>query len=361
MNNSAFSKDLQKKIDDLKLLKKSVKLGQVSFTSPLLLAPMASICNAPFRLLMEDLGAGGTVSELISAHAIKYKNDRTLNMLKIHENEENIGIQLFGEDAQSLAEASRVAQDYGPKFIDLNMGCPVRKVVTKGGGSALMKSPMEMAKVLNSMKKAITIPLTIKIRMGWDSDQVNADEIIHVAKEEGIEFVAIHGRTRAQQYTGYANWKYIEELSQNVPLPLIGNGDLHCPERTFQRMNDTNCNALMIARGALRNPFIFLESLIPLTERKDYFNAKDYLEVINRLHSYTCQWFDRERTRLVQIRKLIVWFTTGFDNASKFRGYIFKTKDLDECMKETEKYFLSLSHTNKSIDYSQTFMSSGHG
>lgn len=356
-----FSESLNQKIIDLKSKRESKSLGQVYAESELILAPMASICNAPFRLLMEELGAGMTVSELISCHGIEYKNERTLDMLKIHKDEENIGIQIFGEDADAMAYAAQVAEAQGPKFIDINMGCPVRKVVTKGGGSALLKDPKSLGPYLRTIKKALKIPLTIKIRMGWDAEGINADEIIKVAEDEGIEFVAIHGRTRAQQYTGKADWKYIESLALESKVPLIGNGDLHHPYQVKNKMKDTNCQGLMIARGALRNPFIFLEAYQEDNQIGTLFNGDDYFEIIKRLQYYTEEMFEKERTKLVQMRKLIVWFAAGFKGASQFRGNIFATKTLDDCMKYTEDYFLGLNSAVKSIDYTQTFMNSGHG
>jgi len=355
-----YTKNLQSKIDNLKKRSESIKLGSIDFSSPLILAPMASICNYPFRLLLEELGAGGTVSELISAHAIHHGNERTFKMLRIHENEKNVGIQLFGENADMMAEASKVAQDFGPKFIDVNMGCPVRKVVTKGGGSALLKDPQALGPYLRKIKAAISIPLTIKIRMGWDEEGVNADEIIHVAHEEGIEFVAIHGRTRAQQYTGNANWNYLESLKADSPLSLIGNGDLHNPYATRQRLDSTGLDALMIARGALRNPFIFLESMQD-NPKEQIFGAADYLEIIQRLFELICSAFDQERVRLIQLRKFIVWFAAGFPNASKFRANAFQNQDLDSLMLSSKQYFHSIENRAKSIDYEGVFMNSGHG
>lgn len=355
-----FSANLQQKIDQLNTARTPLKLGSVHFESPLLLAPMASICNYPFRVLMEKLGAGGTVSELISSHAIKYGNERTLNMLRIHKDEVNVGIQIFGEEAEDMAYAARVSEEYNPKFIDINMGCPVRKVVTKGGGSALLKDPAALAPFLRRIKKEMTVPLTIKIRMGWDADGINADEIIKVAHDEGVEFVAIHGRTRAQQYTGTANWDYIEKLAVESPLPLIGNGDLHNPEKVRARMAITNCPAVMIARGALRNPFIFLESLADRDDRPKFY-GEDYWEIIKELHRYTCEAFDKERIRVVQLRKLIVWFASGFPNAAKFRSMIFKCNELADCMKITEDYYCGLGTSQKQIDFDETFMNSGHG
>lgn len=359
----AFSASLAQKIESFKGLSNPIKLGRVSFDSKLILAPMAGICNVPYRLLMEDLGAGGTVSELISCHGINYGNQRTLEMLKIHPLERNVGIQLFGEDPDSMARAAEVAESYGPKFLDINMGCPVNKVVTKGGGSALMKELMALAPLFDKMRSNMKVPLSIKIRTGWDANSRNASDVIKIAQDCGIEWVAIHGRTRTQQYTGFADWDFIEALNEDKKLPLIGNGDLHHPYGVSERLQKSNCDALMIARGALRNPFIFLESLNPeyASQKRSIFLGEDYWEVIQRLRTYCEETFSEERTILVQLRKLVVWFAAGFPHAAAFRSQIFSCQDLNDCMKIAEDYFLSLGSSQKFINYDEVFMSSGHG
>ncbi|MGK0367521.1 MAG: tRNA-dihydrouridine synthase B, partial [Thermoproteota archaeon] len=237
----------------------------------------------------------------------------------------------------------------------------VRKVVTKGGGSALLKEPKLLIPFLKEIKSAIDIPLTIKIRTGWDNENVNASEIVKVAADCGVEFVAIHGRTRTQQYTGKANWEYLESLNDIKEIPLVGNGDLHQPAQVIKRMKNTKMDALMIARGAIRNPFIFLESYQGLDAKQSLFSGEEYWEVIQRLYIYTTDAFSDERICLVQMRKLIVWFAAGFKGAAKFRGLIFATKTLPDCMKVTEDYFLSLDSVHKYINYDEVFMSSGHG
>jgi len=359
-NNLTFSTSLQQKIDTLKARRQKVKLGSIEFDSPLLLAPMSSICTAPYRLLMEELGCGGTVSELVSCHGINYKNEKTHKMLDIHEREKNIGLQLFGEDKEAMAKAAIVAQERNPKFIDINMGCPVRKVVSKGGGSALMKDPTVLGEFFGAMKKALEVPLTIKIRTGWDSDSINAQEIAHIAKEEGVEFFAVHGRTRTQQYKGKADWELLENIAAEKILPMIGNGDLHTAESTRRRMLSTNCDALMLGRGPLRNPFIFLESY--LTEDDNIsFSAKDHLEVIERFRTYMEDYTDRERTILITLRKNIVWMAAGYPNVAQFRNEMFTTPDLDGTMEVTREFFGALGDTAKRIDHSKSFMAGGHG
>ena len=356
-----FSSDLQQKIDSLKELRSEISLGNVKFSSPLLLAPMSMICSAPYRLLMEELGAGGTVSELVSCHGILHGNKKTRKMLSIDPREKNVGIQLFGEDASSMSEAAIVAQEFGPKFIDINMGCPVKKVVTKGAGSALLKEPKKLGRFLREIKKAIDIPLTIKIRTGWDTDSTNADEIIKIAHEEGIEFVAVHGRTRAQGYSGLAKWDYLEKLAQNSSIPIIGNGDLHHPILVKKRLGVTNCQALMLGRGPLRDPFIFLKSFDK--NDKIAFYPKDYLEVILTLKKLLEEYHQAEyaKTILIQLRKFILWFSSGFSGASKFRELLFKSGDIQETLNLCEDFFLSLGDVQKRINFDSPFMTSGHG
>jgi tRNA-dihydrouridine synthase B len=358
--HAPFTPELQKKIDTLKARRKPIQMGDLSFDSPLLLAPMSSIGTAPFRLLMEDLGAGGTVSELISCHGINYKNVRTTEMLKVDPREKNMGLQLFGEGAQAMAEAAKVAESFNPKFIDINMGCPVKKVVGTGAGSSLLKDTSTLPHFFSTIKKAIKLPLTIKIRTGWDHESINALEIIHIAKEEGVEFVAVHGRTRAQQYTGHANWEYLEQLGAKSPLDIIGNGDLHTVTLVKEKMKTTNCTALMLGRGPLRNPFLFLEPYM-LESDDIFFTPEDHLEVIKKLIEYSRDYAHSDHTLLVSIRKHLIWMAAGYNNVSYFRDMIFKTPDLNETIKISEDFFNSLKDQRKRLQDHDSFMTSGHG
>jgi nifR3 family TIM-barrel protein len=311
---------------------------------------------------MEQLGAGGTVSELVSCHGINYKNVKTRRMLYVDPREKNIGLQLFGEDTDSMAEAAIVAQEYGPKFIDINMGCPVRKVVTKGGGSALLKDTKKLAAFFGGIKKNLKVPLTIKIRTGWDEESINAEEVINIAAGEGVEFVAIHGRTRTQQYKGLANWELLELLAAQSKLPLIGNGDLHSAPLTKARMQQTSCQALMLGRGPLRDPFIFLTSYLEDPSASP-FGALDYLEIIERYYQYLTEYTDLERSHLIQLRKMIVWFVAGFPGVAEFRGHIFKTQTVQEVFRLTQDYLclIGQNEQHKRVNLNQPFMMGGHG
>ena len=358
--NAPFSLKLQSKIDILKARRRHVQLGAIHFDSPLLLAPLSGIGSAPFRLLMEDLGAGGTVSELISCHGINYKNIRTTEMLKIDSLEKNMGLQLFGENPTAMALAAKVAEEYGPKFIDINMGCPVKKVVGTGAGSSLLKDTSTLGHFFAEIKKSIKIPLSIKIRTGWDHETVNAMEVIHIAHEEGIEFVAVHGRTRSQQYTGQANWELLEHLAEKAPLSIIGNGDLHSVKAVREKMKSTQCQALMLGRGPLRNPFLFLEAYM-LESDDFYFTPEDHFEVILKLVEYSRAYAHSDHTLLISIRKHLIWMAAGFNNVSTFRDLVFKTPELKDTMKISEEFFTAIQGEKKRLQDHDSFMTSGHG
>ncbi|MBF0313329.1 MAG: tRNA-dihydrouridine synthase family protein [Oligoflexia bacterium] len=324
-----FSTSLAHKIAALKQNTHPMSAGRLTFSSPLLLAPLAGLTTTPFRLLMLELGAGGAVSELISGNGITYNNQKTINMLKIDQRErEHVGIQLFGERPLAIAESAKIAEAEGARFIDLNMGCPVKKVVSKGGGAALLRKPQELFAFLEPIKHAISIPLTIKIRLGPNSQEITAPEVLKVAHDLAIEMVAIHGRTAVQFYTGTVNWDAIEELAklaQSLPrqLPIIGNGDLHTPSAVQKRLAITNCQGLMLGRGALKNPFIFLHGVSPHTDI--CFSGHDYFEVLLRLNHHLDHSIreDREEGRLMQMKKFAVSFASGINNASQFRGKIW--------------------------------------
>jgi tRNA-dihydrouridine synthase B len=258
-----------------------------------------------------------------------------------------------------MATAAKVVQEFEPKFIDINMGCPVKKVVGTGAGSSLLKDTSTLGTFFSTIKKAIELPLTIKIRIGWDHDSINAMEVIHIAKEEGVEFVAVHGRTRSQQYTGHANWDYLEQLGEFAPLDIIGNGDLHTASLARAKMKSTKCQALMLGRGPLRNPFLFLE---PYMEEGDdiFFTPNDHLEVIKKLIDYSADYAHSDHTLLISIRKHLIWMAAGYNNVSYFRDVIFKTPDLSETIKISEDFFLSLHDQKKRLQDHDSFMTSGH-
>ena len=227
----------------------------MDFRDKLILAPMAGVCDQPFRLLCKEQGCDILYSEMVSAKAIYYKNKNTKPLLAMDEREKPFGLQLFGSDPEIMAEMAKRIESNGYSFIDVNMGCHVPKVVNNGEGSALMKDPVLVGRIVEAMAKAISIPLTIKIRSGFDSEHINAPEIAHIAQESGAAAVAVHGRTRQQYYQGHADWSVIARVKEACIIPIIGNGDINTPQDIIDMRAQTNCDGFMIGRGARGNPW----------------------------------------------------------------------------------------------------------
>lgn len=339
---------------------RNINLLEALKQNPFVLAPMAGITDHAFRTFMKRLGAGVVVTELVSATGLEYKSQKTLDLIAYDEEQRPFGIQLFGEDPETLARAAQFSQENGADFIDLNFGCPVPKVVKKGAGSAMLRDIPALTKVLNSVKSAVSIPVTIKIRTGWDANSRNAHEVCNVAYNEGITWVAIHGRTRAQGYSGDADWEYIADVKSKAKLPVLGNGDIHTPEQAVARMKTSGCDGVLIGRGCLKNPFIFMDSLAlwrgqPLAQQN-----RKYLSVIQNLaECYSTR--TSEHLVTLQIKKFAAWFSTGYPGASQFRKSIFQTKTNDEVMQFTVDFFSSIDQLKQEDTSQEPFLMGGHG
>lgn len=330
--------------------------------NPFVLAPMAGITDHAFRTFMKRLGAGVVVTELVSATGLEYKSQKTLDLIAYDEEQRPYGIQLFGEDPEILAKSAQFAEQAGADFIDLNFGCPVPKVVKKGAGSAMLKDLPALTKVLSSVKGAVKIPVTIKIRTGWDANSRNAHEVCHVAYNEGITWVAIHGRTRAQGYSGEADWSYIADVKSKAQLPVLGNGDIHTPEKAVARLKESGCDGVLIGRGCLKNPFIFMDALALWTGEslKKSNSERKHTTIIQNL--YDC-YSTRTSEHLVglQIKKFAAWFATGYPGASQFRKNIFQTKTNGEVMQYTLDFFNSIESGVQEDTSQEPFLMGGHG
>ena len=276
--------------------------------NPFVLAPMAGITDRPFRSFMRELGCGIVVSELVSATGLKYSSAKTRKLMEFDSTQHPVGIQLFGEVPEHLTEAAQMVEQLGADFVDLNFGCPVPKVVNKGAGSACLKDLVKLRDVIRAAKARLTIPLTIKIRTGWDAHSRNSAEVVRVAADEGVTWVAIHGRTRAAAYTGLADWDYIREVKAASPLPIIGNGDIISPGIAHQRLRETGCDGVMIGRGCLKNPRIFQQA-------RGMSSDTALREVLLRLREHLESFYD-ERLTLLQMRKFASWYSAGYPGAS---------------------------------------------
>lgn len=327
--------------------------------NPFLLAPMAGITDIAFRTFMHEMGASVVTTELVSANGLHYQSERTRKLMRISKKEGPVGIQIFGETLEALSYAASECEQMGADFVDLNFGCPVNKVVKKGAGSAVLKDLNQMQKILSTVRRAVTIPVTIKIRTGWTSESRNADEVCQLAYDEGITWVAIHGRSRAQGYNGKADWSYIKSIKDNSPLPLIGNGDLTSASLSVERLKESGCDAVMIGRGALKNPWIFQESQ-QILKGEEASAYRDILPLILRMKELYEEYFD-ERTTLLQIKKFSSWFSSGFPDSAKFRKMLFSTKEKSELLENIFAYFESIKDHIQEDTSHEAFLMGGHG
>ena len=281
---------------------------------------MAGVTNAPFRLVARECGAGPLVSEEIDARALVRDNARTLALTAYLPEERPLAMQLLGEDPDLLAEAARRLEAAGADGIDLNMGCPVAKIVAKGQGAALMRDPLRAAVIFRTLRKAVAGAFTIKIRGGWDDRTVNAPEIARLAESEGVDAVTVHPRTRSQQYTGRAPWEVIASVVAAVRIPVVGNGDVRSVDDARAMVAATGCAAVMIGRGALGRPWIF----------RGVETSRDERAAIVRRHAALIEAHLPERPALVQLKKHLAWYSEGLPFAARARPAIFAARTAAE-------------------------------
>lgn len=310
---------------------RALQIGNVTLPNNLILAPMAGVTDLPFRLLCREQGAGLLCMEMVSAKAILYKNRNTEELLTIEERERPVSLQLFGSDPDVISEMAKQIEDRPFDILDINMGCPVPKVVNNGDGSALMKNPVLAGKIIEKTVKAIQKPVTVKIRKGFDEAHVNAVELAHIAEESGAAAVAVHGRTREQYYSGKADWEIIRKVKETVRIPVIGNGDLTCGADVAAMEKTTGCDGFMIARGAQGNPWIFKQILYYLETGRE-MEKPDFKEMTDMLlrHAGLLLEYKGEYTGIREMRKHAAWYTAGYRNSSKLRGRINEVENFEE-------------------------------
>ena len=303
-----------------------MNIGNVSLKNEYILAPMAGFTDLPFRLICSQMGAGMVCMEMISAMAITYKNEKTFEMLKISPEESAVSLQLFGKDPAIMAEAAKMIDEYPFDILDVNMGCPVKKIVDNGEGSALMKDPVLAGKIIESLVKATKKPVTVKIRSGFDKEHINALEMARVAYESGASAVAVHGRTRDKFYEGTADWDIIRQVKESIPIPVIGSGDAKDIESTDRMIKETNVDGVMIGRAARGNPWIFKS----LAKGVAYTPTKDEIADMILKHLHLLIDAKDEYRALREMRTHAAFYTAGMKNSASFRREINFTQTLDE-------------------------------
>ena len=308
-----------------------MQIGNIKLDAPLVLAPMAGITDLPFRVICRRLGCGMTVSEMVSAKGLLYKNVKTTEMLRIEDSERPTAIQLFGSVPAELAEAAKMVEASGADIIDFNMGCPVPKIVNNGEGSALMKNPQLAYEVLAAMVAAVKIPVTVKFRAGWDDKHRNAVEIALAAERAGVAAVAVHGRTRQQFYEGKADWSIIREVKQAVKVPVFGNGDIFTVADGLRMLAETGVDGLMIGRGADGNPWLFQQLKAALAgEPVPEAPTLDARLDLAAEHLDMLIDFKGEHISVKEMRRHISAYLKGLPHAAEFSGRFYKVDTREE-------------------------------
>lgn len=311
------------------------KIKNLTLPHRLILAPMCGITLKPFRKICKENGAGLVFNQMVSAKALVMSDHKSFKLMSFDEIERPIGLQVFGNDAGTLAEASKIIEDQGPDVIDLNLGCPAKKIVNDGGGSALLQDEIKLAEILRKMRKAIQGIFTIKIRAGWDEKSKNAFNVAKMAEEEGVDAIAIHARTRSQGYSGHSDWDFIRELKSRTTLPVIGNGDVKCASDAWRMLKETDCDAVMTGRGAFEQPWIFRNFI---TQEKWEPNPLERKEMILKQYEYAMDYHGKE-SGMKMMRKHICSFTKGMRNGGEFRNKVVRSNDLDEIFESINQFF----------------------
>ncbi|MDD4831886.1 MAG: tRNA dihydrouridine synthase DusB [Bacilli bacterium] len=315
------------------------KIGNVEISNKVVLAPMAGVCNSAFRRIIKEMGCGLIYSEMINNKALVFNNKKTKDMLFMTDFERPIVQQIFGSDKESFVEAAKIVYEkMKPDIIDINMGCPVPKVALRAqAGAALLKDIDKIYDIVSSVVKSVPVPVTVKIRSGWDNKSINAIEVAKTCEKAGASAICVHPRTRSQGYEGFSNWNIIKEVKDSVSIPVIGNGDIKTFEDAYKMLEETKCDAIMIGRGALGNPWLIKEIL---NMKKEIVTNKDKLNMCLKHFEYLLE-IKSEKLSLLEIRTHVGWYIKGIPNGNQIKKEIYMVKNKKEFYDLIHKYLLN--------------------
>ena len=317
------------------------KIGNITIKNQIVFAPMAGVSNKSYRTIIKKMGAGLIYSEMISTMGIKYNSKKTLELLKINEEERPITIQIFGNDIETFVESAKyIEENIKPDIIDINMGCPVPKIALKNqAGSALLKNPQKIYEIVSSVVKNTITPITVKIRSGWDNEHINAIEVAKMCEKAGAKAICIHARTRSQGYTGKADWNIIKQVKENVNIPVIGNGDIKTIYDAKRMLEETKCDAIMIGRATLGNPWIIKECVEYIEHNKiiEKPNNEEKLKMIIK-HYNLLKQNTNEKQALLEIRSHALWYIKGMNKSKEIKQKIMETKSEKEFITIIKEY-----------------------